>query len=165
MDFTTATFGRFFYEDMKMKTNLNHRHVEAQFHQLGQQHRLPPHVVNDFLTLHHTHTQRRRNRDQEIIQMWRDQTQRDPVLQQKGGLDANIAKAQQLLHRFGDSHLQQSLQTTGMGNHPALIRLLVRLAHHLDSAGRPVPPDRQQMAKRQEDALRDLYPTMYKTNS
>lgn len=60
------------------------------------------------------------------VKEWGDQVRTDKEI---GGanLDANIALARKVLDRHGSPELRQMLDTTGAGNHPALVRLLVKV--------------------------------------
>ena len=44
------------------------------------------------------------------------------------GFDVSAKAAQQAFAKFGDPSLKQFLETTGLGNHPALLKMFVRIA-------------------------------------
>lgn len=78
----------------------------------------------------------------EQIKAWEDQARADPDM---GGakFDATLAAAQSALGRFGDDDLKAVLTSTGIGSHPAVIRLFARINKEISEgthvAGGPSP--------------------------
>lgn len=62
----------------------------------------------------------------EAVKNWEAEVRADP---EYGGdkLDATLANAQKVLKDFGDPGLAQLLQTSGLGNHPALVRTFAKI--------------------------------------
>lgn len=60
------------------------------------------------------------------VAQWAEEVKADPDI---GGdkLDRNLAYARKALDTFGTPELKQVLNQTGMGNHPELVKLLVKL--------------------------------------
>lgn len=57
---------------------------------------------------------------------WRDQSMNDPEF---GGeaFEENVSTAREALKKFGDAELSQLMEDYGIGNHPAVIRALVKI--------------------------------------
>jgi len=95
---------------------------------------------------------------------WRAELEKDSMLAADDGVEANIKKGIQVIADYGgtpdDSGLnefQKALNVTGMGNHPALGRFLLRLAKALPGEGRFMGGSPGQ-AKSEQDMLAELFP-------
>ncbi len=89
---------------------------------------------------------------------WRDKVQKEhgkdyPVVSKRIG---------RLLEEFGDPEFDEALDFTGAGNHPAVVRMLNRLAMALGE-GKPVNPAGQ--PGQEENPLAKMYPSMFKQGS
>lgn len=65
----------------------------------------------------------------DTVQAWAKALPSDPEIAGKDGTEyqANIARAKLALNKFGSSKLREELDKTGFGNHPELVRLMVRV--------------------------------------
>jgi len=63
----------------------------------------------------------------ETVTSWADQAKKDPVF---GGpkFDENVAHIQRVVAEFGDPELRKISNDLGFGNHPAYLRLLLKVA-------------------------------------
>ena len=52
-----------------------------------------------------------------------------------GNFDANLSKVQRVMARFGSPALRETLNQTGLGNHPELFRLLVKIGSAISEEG------------------------------
>jgi hypothetical protein len=70
----------------------------------------------------------------EQIKAWEAAARADPEM---GGakFDATLADAQTALGRFGDDDLRAVLSSTGIGSHPAVIRLFARINKEISEGG------------------------------
>lgn len=97
-----------------------------------------------------------RGQHEVVVQQWKQQTTEDAEI---GGeqLDANLAIAAKALDTFGSPELRQYLDATGLGNHPEVVKALVRIGKaisedgHIGSRGETKPP---------ADPAKRIYPTM-----
>jgi len=140
-----------------MKRYFHHQSLHDHVQAVVRKHGLSPQLAQDMMQVHQAHAEYRRSRDQALVRQWAEQAKQDPELHSGAGMEANIAHARDVVRRFGDAELRKTLDRTGMGNHPALIRFLSRLGRELQK----VPPPKPALSK-QEAAMRDLYPTMFK---
>lgn len=126
------------------------------FSDLARRHNLSPQVARQITDIHHHHVEVRKQRDYTIFDRWGRRARADAELSGGDGFAANLALARQVADRFGGNRLLTVLQQTGMGNHPELIRVFVRIGRELakHDAKRPYDLDK---------ALRAMYPSMYKT--
>jgi len=58
------------------------------------------------------------------VEDWANQVQRDPEL----GKPETLAAARKVVDTFGDDETKSLLNSTGMGNHPALVRFMVKVS-------------------------------------
>jgi len=65
------------------------------------------------------------NRDA-VVSQWAEQVKNDKEI---GGenFDKSIAGAREVLNKFGSPELKKGLEETGFGNHPMLVKLLVKI--------------------------------------
>lgn len=89
---------------------------------------------------------------------WREQISNDEEI---GGttMPANIKAAQSVVARFGNDALRQYLNESGMGDHPEIVRLFVKV-------GKAMAPDTIHTGSGTEtpSTERLLYPTMFKNS-
>ena len=71
---------------------------------------------------------------------WASETRADPELSK--GFDRNIAMAESALKKFGDDTLITMLRTTGLGNHPAVIKFCWKVGKAL---GEPKPAEEKDL--------------------
>lgn len=72
-------------------------------------------------------------------------------------LNANLAIAKKALDAYGSPELRDFLETTGLGNHPAVIRLFFRVGKTLAEDGTVIGAAGISGVKTFEDAARRLY--------
>lgn len=76
--------------------------------------------------------------------------------------DANVKLAQKAMHKYATPELRDFLSSTGLGNHPELVRLMVRVGKALGEDSIAPTSSSGGISASNSDAafLRDLYPTM-----
>jgi hypothetical protein len=74
---------------------------------------------------------------QSVEQMQQAMQQSEAALRQEYGkaFDGNLAGAKGLLQKFGDPKLMETLEATGMGNNPDVVRFLVKVAKQFGEDG------------------------------
>lgn len=94
------------------------------------------------------------------LQEWKDQVGADKELGGEG-MKANLAAAKKAVARFGTPELAQVLDSSGLGNHPELVRLLARAGKALaeDSVAGTSSPTSQ---RADQDPFLAIYTTMQK---
>ena len=88
-----------------------------------------------------------------VFRQWARQAQNDPEF---GGVhfNDNLTLARQAVKRFGGPKLQRALDSSGMGNHPEIIRAFWKMGRYLAQAeAAPAPPT----PKRQPKDLGELF--------
>lgn len=88
-------------------------------------------------------------------EQWRKEVEADKEIGGKQ-LEPNLARIQKLVDRFGGDEVRQAFDLTGMGNNPAFIRFMSKVATHFDE-GQPLsgnPPGEA------TDRASVLYPSM-----
>lgn len=95
---------------------------------------------------------------EDMQKQWQDQVRADPEI---GGtkLDENLSHIAKLLQTHGNDEVRQAFDVTGAGNHPAVIKFLVKLGKELGE-GSPVS-GRPSTAP--QDAASILYPNQGKS--
>lgn len=73
----------------------------------------------------------------------------------------NAELAHRVINRFGTESLQKELTTSGLGNHPELVRMCVRIGKMMSDDQLVLPMTQTAMSKRAEDVLYD-HPTSKK---
>lgn len=83
-------------------------------------------VVNLYAGLKQADTQRQQDDWAKQVSDWSEAVKTDKEL---GGqaFDTNVAAAQSAMARFGTPELKAALESTGLGNHPELIRAFTRI--------------------------------------
>ena len=73
---------------------------------------------------------------------WADQARNDP---EYGGakFDANLKKAKNLITRFGGQKLRNTLNETGMGDNPELLRFVWKLAVEMERLAGAAKPRKE----------------------
>lgn len=97
-----------------------------------------------------------RGQHEGVVQQWKQLTTQDAEI---GGeqLNANLAIAAKALDTFGSPELRQYFDATGLGNHPEVVKALVRIGKaisedgHIGTRGDSKPP---------ADPAKRIYPTM-----
>ena len=74
------------------------------------------------------------------VTKWASETRADPELSK--GFDRNLAMAERALKKFGDDTLITMLRTTGLGNHPAVIKFCWKVGKAL---GEPKPAEEKDL--------------------
>ena len=82
---------------------------------------------------------------QEQETKWQGELEKDSFLSEGEGLKSNLETIQKFIKSYGgepneagDNEFQEMLKTSGLGNHPAMARLLLRAARAVPGEGRPV---------------------------
>jgi hypothetical protein len=65
-------------------------------------------------------------------EQWVEEARADPELNDAMGFEENIATARAVITRFGSAELRELLNTSGLGDHPAMIRFALRVGRRLD---------------------------------
>jgi hypothetical protein len=88
------------------------------------------------------------------VEAWAEQSKNDPGF---GGdkFDESVAVAKSALDKFGSPELKELLNTTGIGNHPAMIGLLVNLGNAMRE---DVPGATTRGTSAPQDRVSILYP-------
>ena len=84
---------------------------------------------------------------EEQEKQWKNELEKDSLLTAGDGFDSNFKKLQTLVKDYGGkvddktglNELQQALNLTGLGNHPAMARFLMRLQKALPGEGTNLP--------------------------
>ncbi|MEO1193592.1 MAG: hypothetical protein AAFY02_17675 [Pseudomonadota bacterium] len=94
------------------------------------------------------------------LQGWEEAARQDAVT---GGadFDAKLSVARSALERYGDQELRAFLDETGVGSHPALLRLFYRVGQAA-ADDRFIPPGNGTAALSPEARARRLYDKTYK---
>lgn len=74
------------------------------------------------------HLERAQARWKAEVDGWRQQVMADPEI----GSSASLTRVRSLVREYGDKDLIAVLDSTGVGNHPSLVRLLSRIARELE---------------------------------
>jgi hypothetical protein len=138
-----------------MKHYSYHRSFYNHVNDVVQKHGLSPELMQEMVRIHQTHSEHRRARDMDLVRRWAEGARSDSELCAGEGFDSNVARACDVVRRFGDADLRKTLDKTGMSNNPALIRFLVRVGRELQKVPPPKPP-----ISKEEAAMQALYPTM-----
>ena len=90
----------------------------------------------------------------QLMNDWREQSKNDGEF---GGdkYDENVKIAQSAINKYGTSELKQLLNDHGVGNHPELVRFMVRVGRTLNE---DVPGSTGNTSTQAEDAVSILYP-------
>jgi hypothetical protein len=88
---------------------------------------------------------------------WRDKAQADKEYGGKNFKD-NVGLAQKAIKAFGSKEFSEALESTGMGNHPELIRFLVKVGKEIGEDG--VMNNGNKAGGEKKDAASILYPDM-----
>jgi hypothetical protein len=93
----------------------------------------------------------------QLMNDWREQSKNDKEF---GGdkYDENVKVAQSAINKYGTPELKQLLNDHGVGNHPEMVRFMVRVGQTL---GEDVPGSTGAVTSKAEDRVSILYP---KTN-
>lgn len=75
---------------------------------------------------------------------WKGELEKDSLLTEGDGLEKNLAKTIKMIEVYGgekkdsgDNEFQEMLKVTGLGDHPAMARFLMRVAKAVPGEGRP----------------------------
>jgi hypothetical protein len=126
-----------------------------QFKALAKELNLPKDKAEQLAAIAVQREVARRQAFEQQIQDWRDQSQADPEL----GKDENLAAARKAIDTFGTPELKAMLDTSGLGNHPEVIRLAMKV-------GKLISEDSFVQANRPgAGAPKSLEERMYPTNA
>jgi hypothetical protein len=90
------------------------------------------------------------------VQEWGKQAQADPVLV-AGGFDANLGLAKAAFSRYADAEAAEVLDTSGLGNHPAILRMFLKLAQ---ATKEDAPPSGHDSTRPVRTPAERMYPNM-----
>lgn len=101
----------------------------ADFKDLGLTHAQAQKLADRFIELQQKRVEGQGKVWADRIAGWADEAKKDPDI---GGdkWDASVSSAQRAIKQFGDDELKQHLNSSGLGNHRSLIRLLSKVGSH-----------------------------------
>ena len=121
--------------------------VDEKFVSFAEEHKLSEDVVRGIVELDKTRMEKvaEANQQEWANQQttWRGELEKDSLLTGGEGYDKNLASIHQVVADYGGeakdgvNEFQQALNITGMGNHPAMARFLMKIAAALPSEGKP----------------------------
>ena len=126
-----------------------------EFSAIAKEHKLTQEQAQKFADIGAKMAQRQQEAHTKLVESWVEQVKTDKDI---GGdkLDENLAVARKALETFGTPELRDVLNSTGLGNHPAVIKAFYK-------AGKAISEDRVvsgQPAGGQRDAAKTLFPNM-----
>ncbi len=86
------------------------------------------------------------------VQQWVVQSKADKEMNGGAGFRANLDAARSVIQTHGDPALNQLLDETGLGNHPAMLRFVHRIAR----AGKVAPAQQTPQQQQREQLAREL---------
>lgn len=117
-------------------------------------------LVDLYVQQHQAALEAQRMQVEQEVKGWAESARKDPEM---GGanFDASLKAGLKAIHRFGDQELKDILNTSGLGNHPALMRFAAKVGRAIaeDSIGGAVRSGAP--ANTEEAQLRKLYPSMF----
>mgnify|MGYP000010478081 CR=1 FL=1 len=93
-----------------------------EFKALAKDAKLPADTAQKVVDLAIKREQHRAQAFAKQVEDWRKQVEADPEL----GKEENLAAARNFVNTFGDDELKGLLNSTGMGNHPAVVRAMLK---------------------------------------
>ena len=93
-----------------------------EFKAIAKELKLPPEHAQKAVDLVVRREQARAEQFAEQVQSWADEVKDDPEL----GKPENLALARKFIDTFGDDKIKSLLNSTGMGNHPDVVRLILK---------------------------------------
>ena len=93
-----------------------------KFTALAKEHKLPADVAKKVVDLAAQREIARADAFAKQVETWGNEVKADPEL----GKPENLAIAKKFIDTFGDDTLRDLLNTTGMGNHPAVVRMMLK---------------------------------------
>ena len=126
-----------------------------EFSAIAKEHKLTQEQAQKFADIGAKMAQRQQEAHTKLVESWVEQVKTDKDI---GGdkLDENLAVARKALETFGTPELRDVHNSTGLGNHPAVIKAFYK-------AGKAISEDRVvsgQPAGGQRDAAKTLFPNM-----
>ncbi len=93
-----------------------------EFKAIAKELKLPPEHAQKAVDLVVRREQARAEQFAAQVQSWADEVKADPEL----GKPENLAMARKFIDTFGDDKIKSLLNSTGMGNHPDVVRLILK---------------------------------------
>lgn len=93
-----------------------------EFKAIAKELKLPPEHAQKAVDLVVRREQARAEQFAAQVQSWADEVKADPEL----GKPENLAAARKFIDTFGDDKIKSLLNNTGMGNHPDVVRLILK---------------------------------------
>lgn len=95
----------------------------AKFTDIAKELKLPADKAQALVDLAAAREQARADAFAKQVQTWADEVKADKEL----GTDENLAIARKAVETFGGDEMRQLLDSTGMGNHPAVVRFMLNV--------------------------------------
>ena len=131
-------------------------HTRSRLQDFAGQNNLPPEAADRLMAMVDDHVAALNGHRRAVIGRWADHTRTDPELG-RNAQAATLHLARQAVDRFGGDRLRKTLDETGLGSHPEIIRAFFKIGKA--TADRPQPGPRQPPTH--DDTMRALYPSMY----
>lgn len=93
-----------------------------EFKAIAKDLKLPPDAAQKVVDLAIKREQARAEQFAQQVQSWADEVKADPEL----GKPENLAMARKFIDTFGDDKIKSLLNSTGMGNHPDVVRMILK---------------------------------------
>ena len=138
-----------------MTTNLSSLTLR-RFQDLARHHGMAPQVAKQMVAIHADHLAGLKQRHRAIQARWAEQTRVDPEFG-CAALPSTLHTARRAVARFGGDTLRRTLDQTGLGSHPEIIRAFWKVGKAMENP-RPATSPRSYT---HEDTMRALYPSSY----
>lgn len=133
--------------------------TKASFKQLAKQHNLSQSAAQGLIDLHTQVVTAALDESRKVVAAWAEEVRADKDL---GGAnyDSTLADVKRAMGRFGTPALRELLNSSGLGNHPEVVRFVAAVGKSFkeDSV---VPTHGQPAPTGEEAVLRTLYPNSY----
>lgn len=128
-----------------------------EFTAIAKELKLPPDAAKKLVGLEVKRIQAQQEAHTKLVESWAEQVKADKEL---GGekLQENLAVARKAIDTFGTPELKDLLNTTGMGNHPEVVKLAYKIGKAISEDGfvRGQPKG----AATESDLAKSLFPSM-----
>jgi hypothetical protein len=125
----------------------------AALNDLAKTHKLPKETAEAVLALAVKQAQAQQEALVKTSEAWKDEVLKDPVL----GKPEAVAAVRKVVQTFGDESLVQLLDSTGMANHPTVVRFVHKLSQALSEDAFIPSNDRGSAGAKQRDPAAVLY--------
>lgn len=129
----------------------------AEFTTIAKELKLPADAAKKLVALEVKRVQAQQQAHATLVESWAEQVKADKDL---GGekLQENLAVARKAIDEFGSPELKELLNSTGLGNHPEVVKLAFKIGKAISEDGfvRGQPKG----AATESDLAKSLFPTM-----